>query len=180
LSDVEWELIHRVRTGHAEAFRTLVLRYQQPVFRFVGNLVVDHHEIEDLVQDVFLTAYEKISLYDPSQSKFTTWLFVIARNKSINWLRRKRHRTGTADFEPVDYRHDGRDDDESEFFMQLDRALAALPVAQRTAFVLAEIEELPYDEIARIEGTRLGTVKSRVHRAKTKLRSLLQRTTEHF
>ena len=64
--------------------------------------------------------------------------------------------------------------------MQLDRALAALPVAQRTAFVLAEIEELPYDEIARIEGTRLGTVKLRVHRAKTKLRSLLQRTTEHF
>ena len=61
-----------------------------------------------------------------------------------------------------------------ELSQQLDRALAALPVEQRSAFVLAEIEELPYAEIARIERTSLGTVKSRIHRAKQRLQSLLE------
>ena len=61
-----------------------------------------------------------------------------------------------------------------EISQQLDRALAALPARQRSAFVLAEIEELSYDQIARIERTSLGTVKSRIHRAKQRLRSLLE------
>ena len=61
-----------------------------------------------------------------------------------------------------------------ELSQQLDRALSALPVEQRSAFVLAEIEELPYAEIARIEGTSVGTVKSRIHRAKQRLQSLLE------
>ena len=179
MSDGDWELIDRVRTRHAEAFRTLVLRYQQPVFRFVGNLVVDHHEIEDLVQDVFLTAYEKISLYDPSQSKFTTWLFVIARNKSINWLRRKRHRTGTADFEPVDYRHDGRDDDESEFFMQLDRARGV--ASRATHGICAGGNRGTALRRDRADpGHAIGDRQVARALRKTKLRSLLQRTTEHF
>jgi RNA polymerase sigma-70 factor (ECF subfamily) len=61
-----------------------------------------------------------------------------------------------------------------EISQQLDRALAALPMEQRSAFVLAEIEELPYADIARIERTSLGTVKSRIHRAKQRLQSVLE------
>lgn len=67
---------------------------------------------------------------------------------------------------------------ESEFFRQLDAALAALPFDQKTAFVLAEIQGLPYEEIARIEAVSVGTVKSRLSRAKVKLRSVFERTAE--
>jgi RNA polymerase sigma-70 factor (ECF subfamily) len=167
------QLVRLVLAGQADAFRALVDRYQQPIFRFASKFLASREAAEDVTQDVFLSAYANLSAYDSSRAAFSTWLFTIARNRSINLLEQRRlaplneHQTiaAAATADPIVAQ---------ELSEQLDRALAALPEEQRSAFVLAEIEELPYAEIARIEQTSLGTVKSRIHRAKQRLQSLLE------
>jgi RNA polymerase sigma-70 factor (ECF subfamily) len=125
------------------------------------------------VQDSFLAAFANLSGYDSSRALFSTWLFTIARNRCINMLKRSRS-IGLSEAQSIADASSADPFVTQELSQQLDRALAALPVKQRSAFVLAEIEELPYAEIARIERTSLGTVKSRIHRARQRLQSLLE------
>ncbi len=167
------ELVRRVLAGRTDDFRVLVDRHQLSIFRFASGLVGNREEAEDVTQDAFLAAFANLSGYDSSRAAFSTWLFTIARNRCINLLKQSR---AIALNEP-DSVEDVTSADpiaSQELSQQLDRALATLPVEQRSAFVLAEIEELPYAEIARIERTSLGTVKSRIHRAKQRLQSLLE------
>jgi RNA polymerase sigma-70 factor (ECF subfamily) len=167
------ELVRRVLAGQTDDFRVLVDRHQQSIFRFALGLLGNWEEAEDVTQEAFLTAFANLSGYDSSRAAFSTWLFTIARNRCLNLLKQRRpialaepdSMGDVALADPIVSR---------EISQQLDRALAALPVEQRSAFVLAEIEELPYAEIARIEGTSVGTVKSRIHRAKQRLQSLLE------
>jgi RNA polymerase sigma-70 factor (ECF subfamily) len=167
------EVARRVIAGQTEEFRVLVDRHQQAIFRYVYGLLWNHADAHDVTQEVFLAAFMNLSSYAWSRAEFSTWLFTIARNRCINLLKRNRARaldnpTLIQDIASVDTLAN------HELRQQLDRALAALPVDQRSAFLLAEVEELSYAEIAQIERTSLGTVKSRIHRAKQRLRSLLE------
>jgi RNA polymerase sigma-70 factor (ECF subfamily) len=102
-----------------------------------------------------------------------TWLLTITRNRCINrWKRRQAITTGEP-ITVVDDQYPEADAARREFWQELEDALGSLPLDQKTVFVLAEIEQLPYAQIAAIEQTTLGTVKSRLHRAKQKLRQLL-------
>ena len=166
------ELVRRVLAGQTDDFRVLVDRHQQSIFRFASGFVGNREEAQDVTQETFLAAFANLSAYDSSRAAFSTWLFTIARNRCVNLLKQRRpivhnELDSIGDIASVDPIVS------QELSQLLDRALAALPVEQRSAFVLAEIEELPYDEIARIEQTSLGTVKSRIHRAKQRLQSLL-------
>jgi RNA polymerase sigma-70 factor (ECF subfamily) len=171
----ESDAIRRVLEGDGESFRLLVERYAGPVTRMIRNLTGDDQTAEDLAQDVFLTAYEKLGTFDPRKSRFSTWLFTLARNQSVNAVRKKKP---IYVAEPPERTGPDRPEDlvaRDEFFAALDRELLALPLEQRTAFVLAELEHLPYEQIAQIEGVRLGTVKSRISRARDKLMEALRR-----
>ena len=167
------ELVSRVLAGRTDDFRELVERHQVSVFRFASALLGNPDEAEDATQEAFLAAFVNLSGYDSSRAAFSTWLFAIARNRCVNLLKRIRPVAlnepdsviDVTSADPIVSR---------ELSQQLDRALAALPVEQRSAFVLAEIGQLPYAEIARIERASLGTVKSRIHRAKQRLQSLLE------
>jgi RNA polymerase sigma-70 factor, ECF subfamily len=166
------ELVRRVLVGQTDDFRALVDRHQQSVFRFAFGFLGNREEAQDVTQEAFLAAFVNLSSYDSSRAAFSTWLFTIARNRCLNLLKQKRptainELNSIGDVTPADQIVN------QELSQQLDRALASLPVEQRSAFVLAEIEELPYAEIARIERTSVGTVKSRIHRAKQRLQSLL-------
>ena len=167
------ELARRVLAGQTDDFRVLVERHQLSIFRFASGLLGNREEAQDVTQEVFLAAFANLSGYDSSRAAFSTWLFTIARNRCINLLKQSRP---IALSEPNSIGDVTSADPivRQELSQQLDRALTALPVEQRSAFVLAEIEELPYAEIARIERTSLGTVKSRIHRAKQRLQSLLE------
>ncbi len=171
----ELDVIRRVLNGDTESFRPLVDRYAGPVVRMIRNITGDDHTCEDLAQEVFLAAYVKLRTFDPDRSQFSTWLFTIARNKSINAAKRRKP-LYLAD---MPERTDGESPEEAvaggELLAALDEALLGLPVHQRTAFVLAEFERLPYETIAQIEGVRIGTVKSRVNRARNKLKKVLSR-----
>ena len=171
------ELVRRVLAGQTEKFRVLVDRHQQAIFRFAYGLLGNREEAQDVTQDAFLAAFANLNGYDSSRAAFSTWLMTITRNRCINLLKRNRPVAFDEPDSIVDSTPRGAAEDlisRQELSQQLDRALAELPVEQRSAFVLAEIEDLPYAEIARIEQTSLGTVKSRIHRAKQRLQSLLE------
>ncbi|MFA6135299.1 MAG: sigma-70 family RNA polymerase sigma factor [Phycisphaerae bacterium] len=169
----EKAIIQRVLNGDVEAFRQIVERYQGPVIRMIGRFIRDKHACEDVGQEVFLAAYKRIGSFDPARGQFLTWLLAIARNLSRNALK-KRSVPSTAELpervhclEPCD------EAAKNEFYRRLDEALAALPDEQRLAFILAEVEGLAYQQIADIEAVPIGTIRSRINRAKSALRSLL-------
>jgi RNA polymerase sigma-70 factor (ECF subfamily) len=169
----EKAIIARVQDGNTEEFAFLVRAYQNDIFRYVVNLI-GVQEVEDVVQESFLAAFRSISRFDGSRARFRTWLLRIARNRAYNAIKKSRL-LPVADFPDL------ADDLNPENllkrkieFVRLDQALAALSFAHRSVFVLAEIDGLPYEQIARIEDIRVGTVKSRLARAKAKLKSILQ------
>ncbi len=168
------ELVKQMLAGHTDDFRVLVERHQQSTFRFAFGLLGNREEAQDITQEAFLAAFVNLSSFDPACASFSTWLFTITRNRCINLLKRRR-RVASHDLNSIADVMTADPIVGQELSQQLDRALAALPVEQRSAFVLAEIENLTYAEIAMIERTTLGTVKSRIHRAKSRLRSLLDR-----
>jgi RNA polymerase sigma-70 factor (ECF subfamily) len=171
-------VIERVLHGDVEAFRALVLRYQGMVFGLLQTLLRSAADREDLAQEVFLAAFRNLASYRPAQARFSTWLLTIARNKCLNLLKKKKGVALPELPEGIDTRTPDALLEEKELFGQLDAALAALPLEQKTAFVLAEIQGLSYEEIAAIEGVSLGTVKSRVSRARDRLRALFQPSAE--
>lgn len=170
------QIVARVLAGQASEYRQLVERHQRSVFRFARNLIGDEHEAEDIAQEVFVTAFSNLSSYDGKRAAFLTWLLTITRNRCINQLKRKRPVVGDNAIDNKIQTRSSDDSDREEFWRELDMALASLPLEQKTAFVLAEIEELPYTEIATIEQTPIGTVKSRIHRAKQHLRAVFEPT----
>ncbi len=167
-------VIRRVLEGDIESFRFIVERYERPVVRMIKNMTNNKESCEDIAQDVFFTAYRKLASFDPARSNFSTWLFTIARNKSINALRKKRALSISELPEKINPRTPSDVIAEKELFDRLDKELQALPSKQERALVLAEFEKLSYEEIAQIEGARVGTIKSRINRAKNKLRSALK------
>jgi RNA polymerase sigma-70 factor (ECF subfamily) len=170
----ETKIIHQVLEGNIESFRFIVERYERPIVRMIRNLINNRESCEDIAQDVFFSAYRKLASFDPARSNFSTWLFTIARNKSINAIRKKRP-VSMGELPHNSDAHNPTDElAEREFFTELDSGLETLPSAQKRAFVFAVFENLSYEEIAQIEGVRTGTIKSRINRAKKKLAKALK------
>ena len=168
------DIIKHILNGDVDSFRILMERYQRPVLSMIRRLIWDSHRGEEIGQDVFVTAFQKLSTFDPARSKFSTWLFTIARNKSINALKKKTPTPVEHLPEILDSRNPSDEFSDKEFFAQMDQTLKALPGKLQRAFILAEFEQMPYEEIARIEGTRLGTVKSRINRARLRLQAAMK------
>ncbi len=168
------EAIRRVLSGDVDAFRTLLGRYQRPVSVFVGNLIADAHRREDIAQDVFLAAFRRLDTFDPKRSGFSTWLLTIARNKCLNAIKKKTPEFHDDLSPPVHTRTPYDEVLGKEWLTRLDRALDDLPPRLRTVFVLAEIMDQPIELIAEIEGIKHSSVRSRLSRAKKKLRVVLE------
>jgi len=170
----ETGIIKAVLEGDTESFRLLVQRYQKPVIRMIANLINDRHICEDIAQEVFLSAYKKLHSFDPSRSNFSTWLFTIAKNKSINTMKKRQIPSVSTPPEKPDFSEPDDSLIKDELFVKLDQALMSLSSKHKRALILAEFENLSYEQIAQIEGIRIGTVKSRINRAKNRLRSALE------
>ena len=172
----EDQIIASVLAGKTSEFRKLVDQYHRPVFRFARNLLGDEHDAEDIAQEVFLAAFDHLASYSAKRASVLTWLFTITRNRCVNHLKRRRPLIDGGAI--VETQVAARNDEpaRNEFWKRLDEALDGLPIDQKTAFVLAEIEGLSYANIAHIEQTTLGTVKSRIYRAKQRLRSAMAPT----
>ena len=170
------QIVARVLAGETSQYRHLVERHQRSVFRFAWNLLGDEHEAEDITQEVFVAAFRRLDSYDGKLAALQTWLLSITRNRCINHLKRRRPVVGDDAISNRIESAGSNDSERERFWHALTAALARLPLKQKTAFVLAEIQQLSYAEIASIEQTTPGTVKSRIHRAKQRLRAALAPT----
>jgi RNA polymerase sigma-70 factor (ECF subfamily) len=179
-SDEDLRVIQQVLSGRRETFRAVVEKYQLHVFRIVSSLVADRHECEDLAQEVFLAAFLHLESFRVERGTVATWLAAIARNKCLNRLKQKRPALTSDVLEPLDLRAPAAQLANDELRTRLDAALHTLPAEQRTAFALAEIDGLSYEDAANIEHVRLGTIKSRISRARERLRAVLAETVEDY
>lgn len=178
-------IIRRCRSGEAEAFGELVLRYQDRLFGTLVHLLGSLEDARDAAQDAFVLAFQKIETFR-GDSAFYSWLFRIAYNAAMTRRRKDRHNhhmsVETArerhGHEPADERASADPGDalHREERQQLVRkALGELAEEYRTALILKEMDGLQYDEIAKIVNCPIGTVRSRIHRARQELREKLSR-----
>jgi RNA polymerase sigma-70 factor (ECF subfamily) len=171
------ELVRRVQRGERGAFDLLVLRYQHKVVKLVARLLRDPAEAEDVAQEAFVKAYRAIGSFR-GDSAFYTWLYRIAVNTARNTMASRQRR-------PVDYEADLSESQQSavesrmrhvdtpeavaltdEIHRTVNRAVEELPEDLRTAIILREIEGLSYEEIAEAMDCPVGTVRSRIFRAR--------------
>ncbi len=182
-------LVERVQQGDKRAFELLVAKYHRKIIRLISRLVRDHAEVEDVAQDAFIKAYRALPQFR-GESAFYTWLYRIAVNTAKNHLAtqgRRPEALSDIDAEEAETFADGeqlRDINTPESMLHtrqvaetVNRAMDALPEELRTAITLREIEGLSYEEIAEAMGCPIGTVRSRIFRAREaiaeKLRPLL-------
>jgi RNA polymerase sigma-70 factor (ECF subfamily) len=177
LDDSDQQLVERVQAGDKAAFDLLVRKYQHRVLKLVGRFVSDAAEAEDVSQEAFLKAYRALASFR-GDSAFYTWLYRIAINTAKNALVSNRRR-------PVDFDLDLQDPEQYDRHARLkegdtpegvllteeirsvvEKAMEQLPEDLRTAIVLRELEGLSYEEIAEAMDCPVGTVRSRIFRAR--------------
>jgi RNA polymerase sigma-70 factor, ECF subfamily len=176
--DIDQQLVERVQRGDKAAFDLLVSKYQRKIFRLLSRLIRDQAEIEDVAQEAFIKAYRALPNFR-GDSAFYTWLYRIAINTAKNHLVSRGRRAPTtteADIEEAETFDDGdhlRDLNTPESMLltkqvgeAVNRAIDQLPEDLRTAIVLREIEGLSYEEIAESMNCPIGTVRSRIFRAR--------------
>lgn len=175
-SQTDLQLVRRAQRGEKSAFDLLVIKYQSRVGSIISRYVYDSQEVLDLTQETFIKAYRAINRFR-GDSAFYTWLYRIAVNTAKNYLDFRSRRPNTsADSADAEYYDDGvrlRDSASPERLMQRDQlqkalqdAIESLPEEQRSAFLLREYDGLSYDDIAQILECPIGTVRSRIFRAR--------------
>jgi RNA polymerase sigma-70 factor, ECF subfamily len=181
----EANLVFAAQHGDLSAFNELVLAHQDGLYRWVVSLVQDEALADDITQLVFISAYQKISTFRGGSLR--AWLFQIARNRSYDILRQQKHRpTVRLDDDPQDEQVGGllsvlpsTDPSPEEALIQAEQAsqllrlLNSLPAPFRQVLELVDLNEMDYQQAADVLGLPLGTVKSRVVRARLKLRDML-------
>jgi RNA polymerase sigma-70 factor (ECF subfamily) len=172
--------------GNRRAFGELVERYQNRLLNFVYRTTGDRERAEDLVQETFIRVYRHLHRFDQSK-KFSTWIYTIASNLAKNELRNRSRnplvlfqtlmKNRDADAQPLEWEDNTyRPDDlfrKRHLKSLVDGAVAELPEHHRKVFVLREMEGKTYEEIAEITSTNLGTVKSRLNRARNNFAQLI-------
>ena len=171
------QLVERVQAGDKRAFDLLVLKYQHKIISLVGRYVKDHHEAMDVSQEAFIKAYRALANFR-GDSQFYTWLYRIAINTAKNYLVARNRRPPDVDVEVNEYGDYGSVDvmadvDTPENLMARDQlqdkvfaTLEKLPDDLRTALTLREFEGMSYEQIAEVMDCPVGTVRSRIFRAR--------------
>ncbi len=176
--DVDQQLVARAQRGEKHAFELLVAKYQRKLARLIGRLVRDPAEVEDVAQEAFIKAYRALPQFR-GESAFYTWLYRIGVNSAKNFLMNQGRRAPTStekdaeEAETFEEAEQLRDNNTPESILMsrqvaetVNGAMARLPEELRTAITLREIEGMSYDEIADVMNCPIGTVRSRIFRAR--------------
>jgi RNA polymerase sigma-70 factor (ECF subfamily) len=176
-------LIEAYRAGRREAFDDLVLAYDQHVRRILAQLNVPSGDVEDLAQEVFLRIFRNLHRFR-GQSSFYTWLYRITVNVFFDHNKKRKRadvrlaRLQNALVDVSSVRHDGEDPYFACFNAltrdEFSKAIEALPEAFRTVVAMREVDDLSYEEIALQTGISIGTVRSRLSRARARLKESLR------
>ena len=176
--EIDQQLVERVQRGDKQAFGLLVAKYQRKLARLLSRLIRDPAEVEDVAQETFIKAYKALPAFR-GDSAFYTWLYRIGINTAKNFLVSQGRRAPTTTdfdseeaetFEDADQLRDNNTPERLLMTKQIgdtvNVAMEVLPEELRTAIVLREIEGLSYEEIATIMECPIGTVRSRIFRAR--------------
>ncbi|NIB43316.1 RNA polymerase sigma factor RpoE [Pseudomaricurvus alkylphenolicus] len=175
--ETDQQLVERVQKGDKRAFDLLVLKYQHKMISVVGRYVHDTHEVHDVVQEAFIKAYRALKNFR-GDSQFYTWLYRIAINTAKNYLVSRGRRPPASDVDVDDAEfYSGSDllkdvdTPENNLFRdelqeEVHNAIRELPEDLRTAVTLREMEGLSYEDIAEVMACPVGTVRSRIFRAR--------------
>lgn len=173
------EIIQQILQGDLEAYRDLIQRYQRMIFVFIYKMVNNHSDAEDLTQEVFVKAYEKLSSYR-GDSQFSTWLHTLARNRTIDFLRRRKYHD--SDEQLAFIPSVSRDESPQESLLnkeqrrEIQQAFAQLSDSYQEVIVLRCTHEYPFDKIASLLGVAESTARVRYLRARQELAKILQRS----
>jgi RNA polymerase sigma-70 factor (ECF subfamily) len=174
----EKEAIAASKNGDVNSFNWLVATYERQVYNLALSMLGNSHDAEDATQDAFLSAYRSIRRF--KGGSFKPWICRIAANSCIDKMRyRKRHPASSIDDNPIDPpSHVAEEQPEEHASRQelksfIDSKLVLLPDDLRLAVVLSDVQGMSYDEVAQVMGCALGTVKSRISRARRQMRKLL-------
>jgi RNA polymerase sigma-70 factor, ECF subfamily len=173
------EVVQRFLDGEERAFGELVDRYDSRLVNFVYRTVGDRERAQDLVQETFVRVYRHLHRFDQTK-KFSTWIYTIASNLAKNELRNRSRnplvlfqtikKNWDADHRPLEWEDETMKPDDlfrkRHLREMVEKAVEELPEHHRLVFVLRELEGRTYEEIAEITDTNLGTVKSRLNRAR--------------
>ncbi len=183
ISDLSDEaLMLRVKDGDQRAFGELLARYERQLLNFFYRQMGDYDGAKDLLMDTFLRIYKAADRYEP-RSKFSTFIYQVARNLCINEYRKREFRKADSldEMEEVsgievagDQLNPAEVMEQEELRDMVQRALDSLPEDQRTILILSEYQGLQYDRIAQIMGCSVGTVKSRMFRARQKIKEWME------
>lgn len=176
--DVDQQLVARAQRGERHAFELLVAKYQRRLMRLISRMVRDPAEVEDVTQEAFIKAYRALPQFR-GESAFYTWLYRIGVNSAKNFLASQGRRTPTStekdaeEAETFDDAEQLRDINTPESVLMskqvattVNAAMEKLPEELRTAITLREVEGMSYDEIAALMNCPIGTVRSRIFRAR--------------
>jgi RNA polymerase sigma-70 factor (ECF subfamily) len=171
------ELMELIQAGDDRAFRELVLRFQDRLLNFVGRIVSDRETSEEIVQETFLRIFKQKMSYTPKFA-VSTWIYTIALNLGRSELRKRKLRK----FLSLDFLKEESDIELADATVHtmnglgpvLQQAIEKLPPEYKTAFILCDIQRLPYQQIAEVMRVPVGTVKSRINRARSILREKLK------
>ena len=164
------DVVRAAQNGDTVAFEQLVRRYQAEVWRLCVQLLRDETLADDVTQDVFVRAFRFLPRYR-GESKFSTWLFSISRNCALDEMRRAGRRKRTRErLESEPPRGSG----DHTLGVEVRESLGTLPLDLREPVIFIDMFGCSYNEVARILGLPVGTIKSRVHRARGRLAVLLQ------
>ena len=179
------QLVKRVQQGDKRAFDLLVLKYQHKIFGLISRYVRDHSEIQDVAQEAFIKAYRALPRFR-GDSAFYTWLYRIAINTAKNYLVARGRRPPSSDIDVEDAEHfegvsplkDIETPENVLFGEELKRvvndAIKSLPDDLRTAVTLREFEGFSYEDIAEVMECPVGTVRSRIFRAREAIEKQVQ------
>ena len=182
----EAELIEKLKQGDQSAFKQLVVNYQQLVVNTCFGMVHNLEDAEDIAQDVFIEVYRSVNKFR-ADSKISTWLYRIAMNRSLNFIRdNKKHKWFQSFDEVVKSKNSEipglktNDSENPEFGLEnrqranlLHEAISSLPENQKIAFTLSKYEDLSYTEISEVMDLSISSVESLIHRAKKNLQKKL-------
>ena len=178
-------LVARVLAGNTSSFETLVERYQQRIYATLYNMTANHDDAADLTQEAFIKAFRALSSFK-GESSFYTWVYRIAVNRTLNFLKQRKNRTfmslndldSSVEQHPdlvalISHNTPARDAGLSELQQKLNAAMLKLSEPHRLVVTLHEIQGLPHEEIAQIMECNVGTVRSRLFYARQQLQAWL-------
>ncbi|MEW6088492.1 MAG: RNA polymerase sigma factor [bacterium] len=183
LKDEDVQLMLRFKDGDNSSFEILLEKYQSPIINFLYKITGNKTEAEDLTQEVFIRVYHSGKKYIP-QSKFSTWIYIIAKNTALNDIRRKK---GILRFLKKDLEEPEKkipDNKNPSALAQLElkdlqkvvkNAIDLLPPNQKIAVILSKYDSLSYEEISQIMDCSISSVKSLLNRAKISLKEKLEK-----